>query len=390
MKTDVCIIGAGPAGATASLYLSKKKINHIIIDKATFPRNIVCGEAIRGTNAFWALQHLNPNYIKELLDTTVDRMKWMKFVSYKNEQLTVNLGDTSSLMGRRVDFDNFLIKKVKENDYANFMEGQTPKNIQYIPQKGYDLTVNGQKIEAKILICATGATSFLPQKLGVPSKENLEKVIGIRAHFKGIGEEANDTGAFYFLDILKSGYFWIFPLHDGYFNVGMAVKEKTLKENNWNINQLFKDCLEHPNVKNRFSNATLAEGAKGKFIHLPNYKMPLSGEHLLVAGAAGMAINPVTGNGVSHAMASGRYAATHAVTCLEQNNFSAKNMKGFDKAILKKLRQERLTSRFYGFLLSRPKLLNFIIPFLNNNKRVKQFLQREDMATKIYGTLARK
>ena len=108
MKTDVCIIGAGPAGATASLYLSKNKINHIIIDKATFPRNIVCGEAIRGTNAFWALQHLDPNYIKELLDTTVDRMKWMKFVSYKNEQLTVNLGDTSSLMGRRVDFDNFL------------------------------------------------------------------------------------------------------------------------------------------------------------------------------------------------------------------------------------------------------------------------------------------
>lgn len=387
MKTDVCIIGAGPAGATASLYLSKNKINHIIIDKAIFPRNIVCGEAFRGTNIFWALEHLDPNYIKELRSTTVDRMKWMKFFNNKNEELTINLGDTSSLMGRRIDFDNFLIKKVKESDYANFMEGQTPKSIKYIHQKGYELTVNGQKIETKILICATGATSYLPQKLGIPSKEKLEKVIGIRAHFKGISGETNDTGAFYFLDILKSGYCWIVPSNNGYFNVGIVVKEKILKENNWNINQLFQDCLEHPNIKDRFVNATLEEKAKGKFIHLPNYKMPLSTEHLMVAGAAGMAINPVTGNGVSHAMATGRYAANHAIDCLEKNDFSAKKMKGYDKAILKKLRQERLNAIFYTYLLNKPKWINFIITFLNNNKRMNKFFKSEDAAAKIHAVL---
>jgi flavin-dependent dehydrogenase len=29
-KVDVCIIGAGPAGATTSLFLSKKGISHLI------------------------------------------------------------------------------------------------------------------------------------------------------------------------------------------------------------------------------------------------------------------------------------------------------------------------------------------------------------------------
>ena len=39
IKTDVCIVGAGPAGASTSLMLSKLKIEHYIIDKAIFPRD---------------------------------------------------------------------------------------------------------------------------------------------------------------------------------------------------------------------------------------------------------------------------------------------------------------------------------------------------------------
>ncbi|MGB0861786.1 MAG: NAD(P)/FAD-dependent oxidoreductase [Saprospiraceae bacterium] len=390
MKTDVCIIGAGPAGSTASLYLSKNKINHVIIDKATFPRDIVCGEGFRGTNVFWALEHLNPNYIKELQATTVDKMHWMKFCNNENKEFFINLGDTSSFGGRRIDFDNFLVNKVKESNYANFMEGQTPKDIQYKPSEGYELMVNGQKIEAKILICATGATSYLPQKLGMPSKDKLEKVIGMRAHYKGLKEEGNGVGAVYFLDTLKGGYLWIIPLYDGYFNVGMAIKEKVLKKNNWNVKQLFQDCLEHPNIKNRFTNATLEEKAKGKFLHLPNYKVSLSSSHLMVAGSAGMAIDPATGNGVSHAMATGRYAANHAVECLQKNVFSAKAMKEYDKSILKKLRGERLVAKLYTYLVSKPRLVNFLIPLLSNNKTISKFFKRKDVATKIYTTFTRK
>ena len=33
IKTDVCIIGAGPSGTSTSLMLSKMKISHYIVDK---------------------------------------------------------------------------------------------------------------------------------------------------------------------------------------------------------------------------------------------------------------------------------------------------------------------------------------------------------------------
>jgi hypothetical protein len=40
---DVCIVGAGPAGATCSYYLAKAGLKVILFDKAHFPRDKVCG-----------------------------------------------------------------------------------------------------------------------------------------------------------------------------------------------------------------------------------------------------------------------------------------------------------------------------------------------------------
>ena len=46
IKTDVCIIGAGPSGAATSLMLSNLKISHYIIDKEIFPRDKACGDGL--------------------------------------------------------------------------------------------------------------------------------------------------------------------------------------------------------------------------------------------------------------------------------------------------------------------------------------------------------
>ena len=45
-STDICIIGAGPAGSTTSLFLCQHKIPHTLIDQAEFPRDKVCGDGL--------------------------------------------------------------------------------------------------------------------------------------------------------------------------------------------------------------------------------------------------------------------------------------------------------------------------------------------------------
>jgi menaquinone-9 beta-reductase len=65
-KTDVFIAGAGPAGASTSIFLSKEKINHIIIDKAVFNRDKICGDAMSGKTV-GMLQKIAPHWQEHFL-----------------------------------------------------------------------------------------------------------------------------------------------------------------------------------------------------------------------------------------------------------------------------------------------------------------------------------
>src|SRR4051812_41038012 len=62
INSDIVIAGAGPAGATASLFLCKEKIPHVIIDKAKFPRDKICGDALSG-KVVEVLQMLDPKLL---------------------------------------------------------------------------------------------------------------------------------------------------------------------------------------------------------------------------------------------------------------------------------------------------------------------------------------
>ena len=48
IETDIVIIGAGPAGCSASLYLAQFGIPHVVVEKEVYPRDKVCGDALSG------------------------------------------------------------------------------------------------------------------------------------------------------------------------------------------------------------------------------------------------------------------------------------------------------------------------------------------------------
>ena len=378
----VCIIGAGPAGSTASLYLSKNKIDHIVIDKAVFPRNIICGEAFRGSSIYWSLKHIDESYFDELT-SILEASNWVRLINHKNEQLKVNLGNLLSLSGRRLDFDDFLVQKMKLSPYLSFIEGHTPKNIQYIPHQGFELEVDGTIIKVKILIIATGATSVLPQKLGIPAPKSPQKIIGFRAHYQKVAleEGSNDV---YFLDFLQGGYLCILPLNQGYFNILLVLKDTYLKKEQHKVKALFQQCLAHEYIQARFKYAILCDRAKGKFVYLQTGKIPLSTDHLMIAGAAGIAVNPITGFGVGHSMTTGRFAAIRAVEALAANDFSASFLKHYDKSILKKLQHERIVSSIKTSLLKRPKIIHQLIHFFSTRRFFSTLFVQEDFAHNFY------
>jgi hypothetical protein len=64
IQTDILIIGAGPGGAATALFLAKQGIGSILVDKATFPRDKICGDALSGKEVE-VLRKLDPSLVSQ-------------------------------------------------------------------------------------------------------------------------------------------------------------------------------------------------------------------------------------------------------------------------------------------------------------------------------------
>ena len=60
-QTTVAIIGAGPAGSTCGLLLRKRNIDCVLVDRATFPRDKICGGGLT-PRSYKLLSQLLPQF----------------------------------------------------------------------------------------------------------------------------------------------------------------------------------------------------------------------------------------------------------------------------------------------------------------------------------------
>ncbi|RFS23329.1 geranylgeranyl reductase family protein [Chitinophaga silvatica] len=385
METKVCIIGAGPGGATAALQLANSGIECILVDKATFPRDKVCGDGLSG-KVLTLLERIDPEIGKRLQAALFKADSWgVKFVAPNRIGMDIpyKLGyqtDKSNPRGfvcKRIDFDNFLVEEVKRRKEITLLEGV---NIdKYMLEKdGYHISdkENKIKIKADILIVANGAHSSFTKDVAGIKMEPQHYVAGIRAYYKGITDLHPDNFIeLHFLKNMLPGYIWIFPLPNGEANVGVGMLSNNARNKKVNLKQLMLDTIANdPVMKERFKDATLAGSIDGYGLPLGSKKRKLHGNRFMLVGDAAFLIDPFTGEGIGNALYSARIAAQQAIAAIEANDFSDTFFEKYDNEVYRILGPELQMSTKLQKLIKYPWLFNTLMKMGSRNQQLKELM----------------
>ncbi len=335
IDTKAIIIGAGPAGAGTSIYLTKKGIDHVIIDKATFPRDKVCGDACSGKTAF-VLRKANPEWTKELyLNEEHNKpTHGILFAAPNGKLLDIPFapskyeGETApGFVAKRLTFDHYLFEKLPSEHATIFQQGI----IQDIRHENNKVTVsftqNGAEhtVTAPIIIGADGDKSIVRKHFINDNISEKAKAVALRAYYKGItGMHPNNHIELHFLPEIQPGYFWIFPLPNGMANVGIGMQSNLVRSKKINLRERMLYAIKNnPNIAPRFKDATLEGKIQGWGLPLGVDQKTVSGDHFMVVGDAACLVDPFSGEGIGNALFSGMLAADAIEKALEENRFDA-------------------------------------------------------------------
>ena len=321
LQTQVCIVGAGPAGCTLALFLAKYKIPHILVEKESFPRDKVCGDGLT-LEVMHTLSQVAPNALDALVAGEAFHPCWSAHFQGPSGhsvalQFSPEIHPYAPLYtGSRKDFDLLLWDHL-DPQYTQALSATKVVDIRHsqgrcVLRLGAN-TKGIKEITTSIVIGADGSSSIVRRHL---HRENSnvrppERGVGIRAygHIQEIAAQ-KEAMEFLFYKELLPGYFWVFPMTQNKVNVGVYMSAKLLRKKGIKLEELLQHCIARYNksLPQRQQISILADPQTWG-LPLRTHSRSLGGENYLLLGDAGSLIEPFTGKGIGLAMLSAKVAA---------------------------------------------------------------------------------
>ena len=326
-RTDVLVIGGGPAGATAAFQLAAAGIEVTLVDRATFPRDKVCGESL-SPGALARLQAIGMWPPAEEEGAGGEPMSGLPIrgMRIRSPRGTTFFGRyraggrSSGLAIRRRVFDAQLLASARGRG-VRILEG-----VEAIAAEGSGKggavarcrTTDGGarlRIEARRVIVADGRQSFVARALGFIQPEagdRGQRRYAVRAHFEGISS-LSDLAE---MHVGEGGYCGIAPLSTTSANVCYVRFTDRLDMNPRSLEGDFRrDVSGYPEIFQRLESAHLDGRIRIVGPLRIESKRQTTGPFLACGDTTGF-LDPFTGEGIAHAIASGVLGAEAVLASL--------------------------------------------------------------------------
>ena len=377
---DVIIVGAGPAGATAALYAERNNLRCIVLDKAIFPRDKICGDALSGKSVR-IMEELDLTSGVEKLDGS--EINRITFGGPNHSHFDVHLKGnkknnfiTKGYVIPRKTFDYFLFKKAK--NVTEILEGFKVKNLIYDKDKiagirGINQDGKEQVIEAPIVMGCDGANSIIARKLDAYKRGMDNTAVAIRCYYEGVEGLSNQIELHYISEV-KPGYFWLFPAGNNRANIGIGLSKNDAKKEDRTLSKIMEEVTKSKYFKSRFSNARPLEKPKGWNLPMGSIHRKNHGDGFMLLGDAAGLIDPFTGEGIGNAMVAAKYAISVAKKAKKRGDFSESMLRTYDDLLWNEIGKELRTSTKLQSLSRSSFLLNFVINRASRNQEVQEII----------------
>lgn len=317
---NTIVIGGGPAGITCAYILTKNNKECLIIDKAEFPREKLCGGG------------LTPKAHK-IIESIFGGIKYdyhlvnnLEVYSHNNYLCTYRLYTEIRTVNRK-DFDFALY-----NEYlkvgGKIWQGK-PTVIEEKEGKIYLTLSDGQLFSCDYLIGADGANSFVRRYL----QPNRSK--GIVCLETSTNDKSVENIQVFFAKEYTGGFAYIFPNEEGYV-AGCGYKDTDVN--------VFRKYLEDNNIGGD-------RRIKGAYIPMfDKIDYPFK-DNLILIGDAGGYADSISGEGLYYAFKTGENAA---ISIMNNRSFMLQN-----GDVIKKIRK---TTRYSNLFFN--KIINKLFLFL--------------------------
>lgn len=314
---DVAIIGGGPGGSSAGIYLSKLGYKTVIFEKEKFPRDHV-GESLI-PYCYYKMKEMG--VLEEVLKFATKK-PGVNFVDKDGLRQSVwcfdrviQDGAEMSMHTLRAPFDKALLDHaakcgtvVKEKHTVRHVDLSDPSQavVEYADAEG-----KNSSVRARFLIDASGQGSFLAKKFNIKkSYKGLDRVALFTHWIKTDYDDALNSGniKIVYLGGEKKGWLWVIPVGRNHLSIGVTLNNSYVKERKKELGgadwaeQLYRAEVNEAIALHKILAHAQTEHSVQVLGDYSYYCEKKFGDNYAMAGDAGAFLDPIFSSGIYVAM----------------------------------------------------------------------------------------